>query len=115
MIDITGLSREDVLRALYNRAVPLRMGFHAYKKGNMTEEQATLLLSQDDYFDYVLGRPLKLKLIEGAKNFDEWLYERDQGEGAAAFAISALRLEGPDSLSITEAHNTSMRRKRLTL
>jgi hypothetical protein len=40
------------------------------------------------YFDYVGGRPLKIDIT--GDELDPRLYDRDQGEGAAAMAISEL-------------------------
>lgn len=45
--------------------------------------------SDELYFDYVTGVPLKVNITNDT--FDEWGYDRDQGEGAAEAAIRALR------------------------
>lgn len=49
MVSIKGLSKPDVLAALYNRARPQGMGFLHYTPEDMTKEQAELLLQQTTY------------------------------------------------------------------
>jgi hypothetical protein len=43
--------------------------------------------------DYYRGRPLKVNLDTEAKTFEERLYDRDAGEGAAARVVAALQSE----------------------
>lgn len=43
------------------------------------------------YFDYYRGRPLKVNLDTIGKEFDERLYDRDAGEGAAQRVVDALK------------------------
>lgn len=91
MIDIRGLSKADVLIALYNHAKPRGMGYLHYTPTDMTPEQATELLDAlpDSYFDYVGGRVLKVDL--SGTSFNEALYDRDNGTGAAERALAPLR------------------------
>ena len=83
MVSIKGLSKPDVLAALYNRARPQGMGFIHYTPEDMTKEQA-------DYFDYVRGRVMKVDLSSD-EEFDERLYDRDNGFGAAQSAINTIK------------------------
>jgi hypothetical protein len=89
-IDISKLDKADVLAALYNRAMPQGMGMLHFDPAPMTREQAQALLDTRGtrYFDYLQGRVMKVSL-EGDE-LDARLYDRDNGEGAAAEAISAL-------------------------
>jgi hypothetical protein len=97
MIDINGLSRAAVLAALYNRSKPLGMGFMQYDPSPMTIEEATTILKQsksyDYYFDYLKGRVMKVSLAS-KDHFDERLYDRDNGNGAAQQVIDQLRSAG---------------------
>ena len=89
MIDTSGFSREEILIALYNRAKPQGMGFLHYTPEPMTLEQARELLEVSTYFDYVAGRVMKVDLSRN-DGFDERLYDRDNGFGAAQYAIDQL-------------------------
>lgn len=77
-IDIAGLNKADVLAALFNSFRPQGAGF-------------LNVLTSDLYFDYVLGRVLKVDL--SGDSFDPRLYDRDNGEGAALRTINALKQE----------------------
>lgn len=96
-INIAGLEKWAVLKALYDAAKPVGMGFLRATAGPMSEDEARAACSgggddhghRDLYFDYVGGRPLKVDLREDS--FDVRLYDRDQGQGAAALVIAQLR------------------------
>lgn len=90
-IDITGLDKAAVLAALYNRAQVQGLGFLQAKSGDMTTEEAQAILNDDDnrYFDYLYGRVMKVDLK--GDEFNPWLYDRDNGEGAAARALEGLK------------------------
>lgn len=92
-IDITGLDKADVLAALYNASRPLGLGFLHYTPGDMPHEQAVALIGEraphGSYFDYVQGRVIKVKLDDDS--FDPWLYDRDNGQGAAERAVANVR------------------------
>ena len=89
MIDISELSKAQVLAALYNNSQPLGLGFLHYEAEPMTETQAAELLKQSTYFDYLKGRVMKVDLSKD--HFDPWLYDRDNGQGAAARVIESLK------------------------
>ena len=90
------LNTADVLAALYNAAAPCGMGFLQYKPEPITREQAVELLesSRSGYFDYVLGRPLKVRLRVGASEFDATDYNRYNGHDAAGSVMAILLLSG---------------------
>ena len=90
MIDIKGLSKAKVLAALYNSSKPLGMGFLQYIPDDMTESEAAKLLTEGTYFDYLKGRVMKVDLSSDEK-FEEYLYDRDNGVGAAQRAIDGIR------------------------
>lgn len=86
MVDITGLDKGAVLAALYNKSqTPWPTSQH------MTAKQANELLKSKTYFDYLEGRVMKVELLPDANAFDERLYDRDNGQGAAQSVIDALR------------------------
>ena len=93
-ISLEGLNKAEVLAALYNASKPQGMGFIHYRSEDMTVEEAQgELNSRSDlpeiYFDYLYGRVMKANLTKDT--FDPFLYDRDNGEGAAAIAIGTLR------------------------
>lgn len=84
-ISLKGLNKAEVLAALYNNARPQGMGFLHYAPEPMTTEQAAELL-QD--YTYLKGRVMKVDL--SGDELATWLYDRDNGKGAAASAIAHL-------------------------
>lgn len=94
-MDISKLDKAEVLAALYNNARPQGMGFIHFTPEDMTIEEARLCLGQCDmlsgrvYFDYLKGRVMKVDL--GKDVLDTFLYNRDNGEGAAEEVIESLR------------------------
>lgn len=105
-VDITGIDKASLLAALYNSASPMGMGMLHYDPNVMTREDALVIIEGGDdltsmfggssrgrslYFDYVKGRPLKVDL--SGDTLDTRLYDRDQGNGAAAKIIAKLQSE----------------------
>lgn len=102
-INISGIDKAELFAALYNHAKPLGMGFLHYDPTPLTKEAAQSLMEAGDdssrmfpgmgrrslYFDYVKGRPLKIDL--SGDEMDTYLYNRDQGDGAAERIVSELR------------------------
>lgn len=107
MVNIAGLDKAAVLAALHNGTRALGMGVLHDIGRDLTVEEARFCIEErgDDvkamfgdvagrsndgiYFDYLLGRPLKVDI--GGDEFDPSLYDRDAGEGAAERAIAAIR------------------------
>jgi hypothetical protein len=87
-ISLKGLDKGAVLAALYNNSRPLGMGFMHFTPETMTPDQGGELLKQTTYFDYLKGRVMKVDL--SGDSLDPWLYDRDNGDGAAQRAISSL-------------------------
>lgn len=91
-IDISHLSPPEVLRALYNAARQQGLGvFDARGARGMTLDEARELIDNhglENRFDYVHGRVMKVDL--SGTTLDPRLYDRDNGEGAAARAIAAV-------------------------
>lgn len=90
MIDISKASKAKVLAALYNASQPLGMGFLRFDPRNMTEAEAQEIFdaSESKYFGYLKGRVMKIDL--SGEELNPRLYDRDNGEGAAQAALSAI-------------------------
>lgn len=89
MINIEGLKKAEVLKVLYNNSKPLGLGILQFENTDMTTEEAEELLEDQTYFDYLKGRVMKIDLKSDVE-FEEWLYDRDNGQGAAQRAIDSL-------------------------
>lgn len=87
-IDISKKDKAEVLAALYNASHPLGLGMLHFDPTPMTTEEARELLSRTTYFDYLKGRVMKVDL--SGEELETWLYDRDNGEGAAAKALSKI-------------------------
>jgi hypothetical protein len=91
MINIKGMNKAEVLKALYDHSHVQGMGFmQAVPDGYVTVEHCQMLLDSTGYpyFDYLYGRVLKVDL--SGDEFDERLYDRDCGPGAAARALRPM-------------------------
>ena len=90
MVDIKGLDKARVLKALYDHSHVQGSGFlQAVPEGVVTVEHCAGLLEKQTYFDYLHGRVLKVEL--SGDEFDERLYDRDCGEGAAQRAVDSIK------------------------
>ena len=87
-MNIKGKNKAAILAALYNESQPLGMGFLHYTPEDMTEAEAEDILKQCTSFDYLKGRIMKVDL--GNDELDPYLYDRDNGNGAAYEAIKHL-------------------------
>lgn len=91
-IDISNLPTAAVLAALYNASKVQGMGFLQARPGDMTERQAEELLKQQTYFDYLYGKVMKVDLsLRNGPFFNSYLYDRDNGQGAAQRVVNDLR------------------------
>ena len=94
MINIKGMDKAKVLAALYNHSIVQGLGVLQARPGDMTVADARRLIEDGKkrgslYFDYVYGRVLKVDLSRD-NEFDERLYDRDLGDGAAWAAIASI-------------------------
>lgn len=88
MIDISKLDKPTVLATLYNNSKPLGLGALHFTAEDMNRREAEMLLFTQDYFDYLKGRVVKVDL--SGNEFDPYLYDRDNGEGAAQRSIDSI-------------------------
>lgn len=91
MVDIKGLNKAVVLAALYNNSKVQGLGFLQATGKDMTFREAEEILKHQTYFDYLYGKVMKIDLSSD-EQFEEWLYDRDNGAGAAQKIITKLRL-----------------------
>ncbi len=92
MVNIKGLDKARVLKALYEHSHVQGSGFlQAVPDGVVTVEHCEMLLGSQTYFDYLYGRVMKVSLY--GDEFDERLYDLDCGEGAAQRAVDSVRAE----------------------
>ena len=84
-INITGMDKAEVLRQLFNCSKVQGMGVMQNHRPEMSIDEARELLRGGDYFDYVRGRVMKIKL--SGEYLIPTLYDRDNGEWAAAEAL----------------------------
>ena len=95
MVNIKGLDKAEVLHALWRHSHAQGMSFLGLTPEGFTLEKARALIKERQeknarlYFDYVEGHVIKCDLSEDS--FDEFLYDRDCGAGAAEAAIDELR------------------------
>lgn len=103
MIDIKGLDKAEVLYSLWHNSHAQGMSFLGLPqtKEGFTFDRAKELIKERGYdpegdnrpcclyFDYVDGHVIKCDITND--EFNEGLYDRDCGEGAAAKAIEYVR------------------------
>lgn len=87
MVDIKGLDKAKVLKALYDGSHIQGLGI-LQAISDFTLDNARNCLSKTSDFDYLYRRVLKVNL--SGDSFDERLYDRDNGKGAAQRAISKI-------------------------
>lgn len=103
VIDISGVEKAKVLKALYDNAQCLGMGFLQFVPGDLSIAEARDIIdfgsgnSAGDYacnvgprlyFDYFKGRVMKVDL--SGNTVDTALYDRDNGPGAGRRALSPI-------------------------
>lgn len=88
MVNIEGMDKAKVLKALYDNSHMQGLGF-LRTVDDFTENDARELLKIQTYFDYLYGRAMKVDLSEN--QFEEWLYDRDNGAGAAQRAVNRIK------------------------
>lgn len=93
MIDIRNLDKAEVLKVLYDASHHQGLGFlQAVPDSVVTVEHCRDLLASNTYFDYLYGKVMKVDLRDDF--FNEAMYDRDNGPGAAQRAINKLRNRG---------------------
>jgi len=89
MISIKGMDKASVLMALFNNSKQQGMGVLDLSGASpMVYETAAEIVKETVRFDYLMGRVLKVDLA--GDEFNEWCYDRDNGNGAALKAIESI-------------------------
>lgn len=91
------MSKAIVLMALYNASKMQGMSFLGGDGSQMTEQEASKRLESQTDFDYLNGKVMKIDLK--GDMLETWLYDRDNGDGAALRAIQA---HYPDATEMTQ-------------
>lgn len=89
MINIKGLDKAKCLKALYDHSHEQGMSFFGRFTDNLTLDDCRRQLGGGSYVDYFNGRVIKVDF--SGDEFNEALYDRDCGPGAAARAIDSIR------------------------
>lgn len=90
MIDIKGIDKAVLLRALFNASRQQGMGMLDSRGAvDMTLEDAQKIVAETTYFDYLRGRVMKVEI--GGDVLQARAYDRDNGEGAADRVVAGLR------------------------
>ena len=99
MINIKGLNKAEVLQVLFNNSKIQGFNVQMVEMGlmkkpqDMTKEHAQAILDNfkgEKYFDYLDGKVMKIDLTKDDE-FEERLYDRDNGVGSAQKAINSLK------------------------
>ncbi len=89
-MDIRGLDKARVLKALYNASkltAPIAIAL-GQNRGDLTTEEARKVMAEHPpYYDYLYGRVLKVHLDPEVCDLNLRLYDRDNGQGAGESAI----------------------------
>lgn len=92
IINIHGIDKAAILATLYNHSTVQGLGILQAKNGDMTTDEARKILDEGKiYFDYLYGRVMKINL--DSDELKTALYDRDNGNGAAKFAISKITIQ----------------------
>lgn len=95
MVNIKGLDKSEVLLALWMRSKMQGISFLGYD-GELTLDAAKEIVSGGNLdFDYLNGKVMKVDI--SGDEFNERLYDRDNGAGAAQRAIDTLREKGVET------------------
>ena len=89
-IDIAGLDKAEVLMALYAAARPQGLGHLHHEPGGLSKDEALTVLQNGCSVDYLRGRVIKVTLA--GDEIDSFLYDRDNGDGAAHRALQTAGL-----------------------
>jgi len=96
-IKISKMNKAIVLMALYNASKMQGMSFLGGDGSQMTEQEAAERLKSQTDFDYLNGKVMKIDLKHDL--LETWLYDRDNGDGAA---LKAIQQHYPDAVAMSE-------------
>lgn len=93
MIYVKGIPKEKLLQGLYNESKPQGLSILHFNEEKLSDERAKSCVDACEsvsnwYFDYLYGRPIKIDISHD--EIDPWLYDRDNGPGAAQRVVNAI-------------------------
>lgn len=96
MVEVTGIDRKKLLRALWDNAEPssywqTRKDLESPSFDMRTIEEDEEI--KDGYADYVCGRWIRVKIFPARKWVDPSLYDLEYGQGAFKKVVDGLRKE----------------------
>lgn len=92
MVDITGINKVELLRALWNNSTPAAyFTFTNTKPPEWNNERASTAIGSG-FIDYFQGRIIKADLSKDQVNPS--LYDRDNGRGAFSEIVEFIRSNG---------------------
>lgn len=90
MVNIKGLNKATVLKALHDNSKAQGLSFLHLTELSLTDCEGIIAESGDRlYFDYLAGKVMKVDIT--GDEFDPWGYDRDNGDGAAQSAINSIQ------------------------
>jgi len=117
MVDIKGLDKARVLKALYDRGNIQGTGRFAKNDTTVTVEICKAMVERSYRFDNMFGLSLNVDL--DGDEFDESGYDRIYGAGAAQRAVDSIRAEkqdgGDGAKDADTAKDTDGEKKELTM
>lgn len=84
--------RVTALIALYGASRPLGMGYIYFRPGPLARTEAVSYLEGSNYFDYLMGRVMKVKIPKVGGSFDLSLYDRNNGTGTGEIVLRSAGL-----------------------
>lgn len=96
MVNIKGLDKAELLVELYNHSHQQGMGMLQPKR-DLSYEEAKQLLEKTTYFDYLYGKVLKVDLSKD--ELEEWLYDRDNGQGMVQSIVDKIMVKKKENIS----------------
>ncbi len=107
MINIKDLDKAQLLVELYNHSHQQGFGILQPSR-SLTVEDARKLLEQTTYFDYLYGKVMKVDLSSD-EEFEERLYDRDNGQGMAQSVVDGMRKRKELEKAVTEVVEQGVR------
>lgn len=91
MVDISGLDKRDVLRALFQVAQPHNYSWLKYDADDVLPNEQADRIVREGYADYVAGRSVKVHISKRSREIDVARFNKSSGAEAGQRAIARLR------------------------
>jgi hypothetical protein len=90
MVDVSGIDRVELLRALWENSSPAVFFAHSGMSPSVFDEREARE-HRGEYVDYFCGRCIKSNVFTKENVIDPGLYDRDFGQGAFQKVVDRLR------------------------